>query len=198
MVETLIEKCPRIETERLVLRKWEQRDLDGLVEMNADPRVMEFFPDVMPREKSAHMHEFLMEKQEDRGYACPVVEDRVSGRFLGFCGLNIPTYPKPLPFDPCVEVGWRLIPEAWGKGIAQEAAKIWLKFGFETLKLDEIVSFTTETNLRSQKLMQRLGMARNAKDDFDHPMLEPDHPLVRHVLYRLNKDRFESVSKTWA
>ncbi|MFS8183596.1 GNAT family N-acetyltransferase [Pseudovibrio denitrificans] len=198
MVETLIDKCPRIETERLVLRKWEERDLDGLVEMNSDPRVMEFFPDVMSRDESAHMHERLMAKQDELGFACPVVEDRASGRFLGFCGLNIPTYPKPLPFDPCVEMGWRLIPDAWGKGVAQEAANFWLGFGFETLEADEIVAFTTETNWRSQKLMQRLGMERNPADDFDHPMLEEGHPLLRHVLYRLNKDRFESVSKSWS
>ncbi|SFJ92630.1 Protein N-acetyltransferase, RimJ/RimL family [Pseudovibrio ascidiaceicola] len=196
MVETLIDKCPRIETERLILRKWEERDLDGIVEMNADPRVMEFFPDVMSHDESAHMLARLMAKQDELGFACPVVEDRVSGRFLGFCGLNIPTYPIPLPFDPCVEIGWRLIPDAWGKGIAQESARIWLEFGFETLEIDEIVSFTTETNLRSQKLMQRLGMTRNSADDFNHQMLEDDHPLVRHVLYRLTKDRFESVSKS--
>ncbi|WP_109316486.1 GNAT family N-acetyltransferase [Pseudovibrio ascidiaceicola] len=196
MVETLIDKCPCIETERLVLRKWEERDLDGIVEMNADPRVMEFFPDVMSHNESAHMLVRLMAKQDELGFACPVVEDRASGRFLGFCGLNIPTYPIPLPFDPCVEIGWRLIPDAWGKGIAQEAARIWLRFGFETLEIDEIVSFTTETNLRSQKLMQRLGMTRSSADDFNHQMLEDDHPLVRHVLYRLTKDRFESVSKS--
>ncbi len=82
--------------------------------------------------------------------------------------------------------------------MAQEAAKIWLGFGFETLEADEIVAFTTETNWRSQKLMQRLGMERNPADDFDHPMLEEGHPLLRHVLYRLNKDRFESVSKSWS
>ncbi len=152
----------------------------------------------MSRDESAHMLERLIAKQVEFGFACPVVEDRASGKFLGFCGLNIPTFPKPLPFDPCVEIGWRLIPDAWGKGIAQEAAKIWLRFGFETLQLDEIVSFTTETNLRSQKLMQRLGMVRDAEEDFDHPMLEADHPLVLHVLYRLNKDCFESVSKSWA
>ncbi len=195
MVETLIDMCPRIETERLVLRKWEERDLDGMVEMNSDPRVMEFFPAVMSREESAHMLERLIARQADLGFAFPAVEDRTSGRFLGFCGLNIPTYPKPLPFDPCVEIGWRLIPDAWGKGIAQEAARIWLGFGFETLDVTEIVSFTTETNLRSQKLMQRLGLVTDATDDFDHPMLEEGHPLLRHVLYRLTKDRFESVSK---
>ncbi|KZL20083.1 hypothetical protein PsAD2_01569 [Pseudovibrio axinellae] len=193
MIEDVIDKCPRIESGRLVLRKWEERDLDGLVEMNADARVMEFFPAVMPRVESEIMLQRLMVKQDQLGFACPVVEDLESGRFLGFCGLNVPTYPIPLPFDPCIEIGWRLIPDAWGKGIAQEAARTWIRFGFETLQAEEIVSFTTVTNVRSQKLMQRLHMMTDAAEDFDHPMLEPDHPLVRHVLYRLNKDCFASV-----
>lgn len=194
MVETLIDKCPRIETDRLVLRKWEERDVEGLAAMNADARVMEFFPGVMSREESETMHQRLLAKQESHGFAVPVVEDKLTGKFLGFCGLGIPTYPVPLPFDPCVEIGWRLIPDAWGKGIAQEASRIWLRFGFETLQLNEIVSFTAIQNWRSQKVMQRLGMVTAASDDFEHQSLEEGHWLRRHVLYRLSKGRFTSVS----
>ena len=190
MIEGVIDKCPRIETERLVLRKWEERDLDGLVEMNADPQVMEFFPSVMSRQDSERMFERLLFKQEKHGFGTPVVEERATGRFLGLCGLGIPTYPEPLPFDPCVEIGWRLIPDAWGRGIAQEASRIWLEFGFETLLLDEIVSFTATTNWRSEKVMQRLGMARDASEDFDHPLIEKEHPLRRHFLYRLSKEKY--------
>lgn len=197
MFETLIDKSPRIETERLVLRRWEARDVDGLIEMNADPRVMEFFPAVMTAEESTKMHARLMARQEEIGFAVPVVEEQQSGRFLGFCGLGVPAYPTPLPFDPCVEIGWRLIPDAWGKGIAQEASRIWLRFGFETLQLDEIVSFTALQNERSQKVMERLGMVTDRDDDFDHPMLEDDHPLLRHILYRMNRARFEEQSAGW-
>ncbi|GHB27181.1 N-acetyltransferase [Pseudovibrio japonicus] len=190
MIEAVIDKCPHIETERLVLRKWEERDLDGLVEMNADPLVMEFFPSVMSRQDSERMFERLMFKQEKYGFGTPVVEERATGRFLGLCGLGIPSYPEPLPFDPCVEIGWRLIPDAWGRGIAQEASRIWLGFGFEILLLDEIVSFTAATNWRSEKVMQRLGMVRHASEDFNHPLIEEGHPLKRHVLYRLSKEQF--------
>ncbi|SFT77467.1 Acetyltransferase (GNAT) domain-containing protein [Pseudovibrio denitrificans] len=102
----------------------------------------------------------------------------------------VPTYPEPLPFDPCVEIGWRLIPDAWGRGVAQEAARIWLRFGFETLQLNEVVSFTSRINWRSEKVMQRLGMLRDASGDFDHPLIEDGHPLKPHVLYRLSKDQF--------
>ncbi|KZK95948.1 hypothetical protein PsAD46_00301 [Pseudovibrio sp. Ad46] len=190
MIEDVIDKCPRIETERLVLRRWEERDLEGLVQMNADPQVMEFFPAVMSRQDSERMFERLMAKQVKYGFGTPVVEERASGRFLGFCGLGVPTYPEPLPFDPCVEIGWRFIPGAWGRGIAQEASRIWLRFGFETLRLDEIVSFTSAINQRFEKVMQRLGMVRDASADFDHPLIEEGHPLRRHVLYRLSKEKY--------
>ena len=190
MIEDVIDKSPRIETERLVLRKWEPRDLEGLIEMNADPKVMEFFPAVMPRQDSERMFERLLFKQEKFGFGTPVVEEKVTGRFLGLCGLGVPTYPEPLPFDPCVEIGWRLIPDAWGRGVAQEAARIWLRFGFETLQLNEVVSFTSRINWRSEKVMQRLGMFRDASGDFDHPLIEDGHPLKPHVLYRLSKDQF--------
>lgn len=104
MIEDAIDKSPRIETERLVLRKWEERDLAGLVEMNADPQVMEFFPSVMSRQDSERMFERLMFKQAKYGFGTCVVEEQASGRFLGFCGLNIPTYPKPLPFDRVLQL----------------------------------------------------------------------------------------------
>ncbi|MES0869742.1 GNAT family N-acetyltransferase [Pseudovibrio sp. SCP19] len=190
MIEDVIDKSPRIETERLVLRKWEPRDLDGLVEMNADPKVMEFFPAVMSKQDSERMFERLLFKQEKFGFGTPVVEEKATGRFLGLCGLGVPTYPEPLPFDPCVEIGWRLIPDAWGRGVAQEAARIWLRFGFETLRLNEIVSFTSRINWRSEKVMQRLGMLRDASGDFDHPLIEDGHPLKPHMLYRLSQDQF--------
>ncbi|KZL24193.1 GNAT family N-acetyltransferase [Pseudovibrio sp. WM33] len=190
MIEDVIDKSPRIETERLVLRRWEPRDLEGLVQMNADPQVMEFFPAVMSRQDSERMFERLMAKQVKYGFGTPVVEERASGRFLGLCGLGVPTYPEPLPFDPCVEIGWRFIPGAWGRGIAQEASRIWLRFGFETLRLDEIVSFTSAINQRSEKVMQRLGMVRDASADFDHPLIDEGHPLRRHVLYRLSRESF--------
>ncbi|KZK92283.1 MULTISPECIES: GNAT family N-acetyltransferase [unclassified Pseudovibrio] len=190
MAEIAIDRCPRIETDRLILRKWEERDLEGLVQMNADPQVMEFFPAMMSRQDSERMFERLMAKQVKYGLGTPVVEERASGRFLGLCGLGVPTYPEPLPFDPCVEIGWRFIPGAWGRGIAQESSRIWLRFGFETLRLGEIVSFTSAINQRSEKVMQRLGMVRDASADFDHPLIEEGHPLRRHVLYRLSKEKY--------
>ena len=175
----------RLETERLILRPWEDRDLDAFAAMNADPEVMRYFPSVMDRDGTAAMMERARAKLTADGFCVFPVERKVDGAFLGFVGLNRPSYDKPLPFDPCVEFAWRLVRSAWGQGYATEAAKAWMGFGFETLGLDEIVAFTTVTNIPSQKVMQRLGMVRDPADDFLHPMLAQDHPLAPHVLFRL-------------
>lgn len=183
-----------METERLLIRPWEEQDLDPFVEMNADPRVMEFFPSTMGRVETKNMLERVHLKVAQDGFCFSPIILKETGAFLGFVGLSRPGYPKPLPFDPCVEIGWRLSHAAWGHGYASEAARAWIGFGFETLELPEIVSFTTRKNSRSQAVMKRLGMTRQASDDFMHPMLDENHPQAPHVLYRLDKADWEKAS----
>ena len=103
--------------------------------------------------------------------------------FIGYVGLNIPTFEAA--FTPCVEIGWRLAAGHWGKGYATEAARAVLDYGFGSLGLKEIVSFTVPANVRSQAVMQRIGMTRDPAGDFNHPHIPQGHPLRRHVLYRL-------------
>ena len=97
-------------------------------------------------------------------------------------GLAVPAFEAH--FTPAVEVGWRLAAEHWSRGYATEAARAALDYGFTTAGLDEIVSFTVPANSRSRAVMERLGMTHDPADDFDHPRIEPGHPLRRHVLYR--------------
>jgi RimJ/RimL family protein N-acetyltransferase len=104
--------------------------------------------------------------------------------FAGFVGLSIPEFETP--FGPCVEVGWRLSAEHWNRGYATEGARAALTFGFETLDLREIVSFTVPGNARSRRVMEKIGMVRDPDGDFDHPGLPQSHPLRRHVLYRIS------------
>lgn len=104
--------------------------------------------------------------------------------FAGFIGLSVPAFQAH--FTPCVEVGWRLARDTWGRGYATEGARAALQFGFEELCLPEIVSFTTSGNTRSRSVMERLGMTHSPSDDFDHPLFSQDHPLCRHVLYRIS------------
>ena len=185
------EGAPVIETERLVLRPWAEEDRVPFAALNADPQVMRYFPSVLDRTESDAMVEIARQRSREDGFCFQPAVIKASGRFIGFVGLSRPRHA--LPFAPCVEVGWRLSRDAWGHGYASEAARAWLRFGFETLGLDEIVSFTTVTNTPSRRVMERIGMERDETDDFDHPALDPGHPLVRHVLYRLKAERWREL-----
>lgn len=182
-----------LETERLTLRAWEAADTDPFAALCADPQVMRYFPEPLTREKSELLISRCIEKQVTDGFSMAPVEVTATGEFLGFVGLSRPSYAAPLPFDPCVEIGWRLKQSAWGKGYASEAATAWLRFGFETIDLEEIVAFTIPDNLPSQKVMERIGMRRDPEGDFLHPSLPADHPVAPHVLYRLRKTEWQGA-----
>jgi RimJ/RimL family protein N-acetyltransferase len=172
---------PELRTERLVLRSWQESDLDPWATMNADPQVREHFPDLLTREQSAASMARFQAELDQRGYGLWAVEVRASGEFIGFTGLD--PVDAHMPFTG-VEIGWRLIRSAWGHGYATEAAQACLAFGFNVLGLPEIVSMTATTNLRSQAVMRRIGMTRDPAADFDHPNV-PAGPVRRHVLYRI-------------
>lgn len=179
---------PRLTTDRLLLREWREDDKAPYAALNADPVVMEHFPSTLTPEQSDEMVERMAASWRDRGYGLWAVEVRESGTFIGFVGLSSPAWEAH--FTPCVEVGWRLARHAWGHGYATEAARAAIEWGFAELDLpgDQIVSFTTVTNERSRRVMQKLGMQRDPADDFDHPLL-PDWTGRRHVLYRLPRPR---------
>jgi RimJ/RimL family protein N-acetyltransferase len=183
--ENRVVTIPSIETERLVLRGFQAADRAPFAAMNADPEVMRHFPAPMEPASSDAMLERMAEHWAEHGFGLWAVERREDGRFLGFTGLTRPSFQAH--FTPAVEVGWRLAREAWGHGYATEAARAAVAFGFETLGLDEVVSFTVAANERSWRVMERLGMTRDPADDFDHPRLAEGHPLRRHVLYRLRR-----------
>ena len=124
---------------------------------------------------------------ESRGWGVWATEIRKTSEFIGYIALSIPK--RALPFMPCVEVGYRLAKEFWGRGYATEGAKAAVRFGFERLELTEVVSFTALVNRRSRAVMERLGMS-NAGEDFDHPALPEGHPLRRHCLYRLGRHQW--------
>ena len=172
-----------IQTPRLHLRRWRDEDLPAFAAMNADPRVMEFFPRLLDRAESDALVARIRAGFARRGFGLWAVEVPGVADFIGFVGLSVPHFEAH--FTPCVEVGWRLARAHWGHGYASEAARAALDFGFRHLGLGEIVSFTTEANQRSRAVMERIGMTRSPADDFDHPALPEGHPLRRHVLYRV-------------
>ena len=172
----------RLLTERLELRRWRPADRAPFARLNGDPRVMEYFPALLTPAESNRMVELIEAHFNRHGFGMWAAELRSTGEFTGFIGLNIPTFDAP--FTPCVEIGWRLDPEFWGKGIATEGARAVLDHAFSVLALPEIVAFTVPANRRSRRVMEKLAMTHDPAGDFDHPRLPEGHPLRRHVLYR--------------
>jgi RimJ/RimL family protein N-acetyltransferase len=184
---------PRLETERLILREWRAADRAPFAAMNADPRVAEFLSRPLDRAASDAFVDRIVAHWADDGHGLWAVEVREDGRFIGFVGLTPPNFEAE--FTPCVEIGWRLAPDAWGRGYATEAARAALRFGFDELGLEEIVSFTVPANVRSRAVMERIGLRRDPADDFDNPNLAAGHRLRPHVLYRLSRDVWRSARK---
>jgi RimJ/RimL family protein N-acetyltransferase len=178
-------------TDRLLLRQWRESDREPFAALNADPAVMEHFPALQTREQSDALIDRNIPELDDRGWGLWALEVKDTGEFIGFTGLNVPTFEAP--FLPGVEIGWRLSKGAWGNGYATEAARAALAYGFGPAGLDEIVSFTATTNLPSQRVMQRIGMVHDEAGDFDHPRIEEGHRLRRHVLYRIDRAQWEST-----
>jgi RimJ/RimL family protein N-acetyltransferase len=143
---------------------------------------MEFFPATLSCAETEVMIQSIDESFGRQGFGLWAAELQETKGFIGFIGLNVPALT--LPFSPCVEIGWRLAFDCWGKGYAQEGARAVLAFGFETVGIKEIVSFTAINNVGSRRVMERIGMNYDAQGDFDHPKVGTHHPLRRHVLYR--------------
>ena len=180
---------PRLETERLVLRRWTDDDLAPFAAINADPEVSRLLRGPLDRARSDALVERAETSFETLGYGLWATEVRATGELIGFVGLARQTFEAH--FNPSVEVGWRLSRSSWGHGYATEGGLAALDFGFEAVGLEEIVSITTVTNERSRAVMRRLGMTRDPADDFEQPQLPAGHPLRPGVLHRLTREQWQ-------
>ena len=176
-----------LRTERLLLRPWRDEDRATFAALNADPRVMEFFPSTLTAAESDALADRIIALFNEQGWGLWAVEVVGSHPFVGFIGLN--KVDAVLGY-PSVEIGWRLIQAAWGHGYATEGARAALRFGFDDLALEEIVAMTAVGNTRSRRVMTKLGMTYRADDDFDHPRVPAGSPLRRHALYRIRRAAF--------
>lgn len=174
-----------ITTPRLILRSWREEDKAPFAAMNADPRVMEHFPNLLTREESDAMVDRIRKFDEEHGFCFWAVEIPGVTPFAGFIGLARPRFEAH--FTPCVEIGWRLAAEFHGKGYATEGAKAALQFGFDELKLEKIYSFTVPANRNSWRVMEKTGM--KYEGEFLHPMIADDSPLKKMVLYKKCADQ---------
>lgn len=182
----------RLETERLIIRNWEERDRELFHRINSDDDVMQFFPFRRSRAEADAFLDRIRAENEARGYGFSALELKQGGACIGFAGLHADNVAPSRPAD-AVEIGWRLAPEFWGKGYVSEAAEALLAFGFEELGLNEIISFAVWNNDRSTAVMRRIGMTRDLEADFDHPRVPDTYPqLKRHVLYSLKRQDWAS------
>lgn len=169
-----------IETPRLILRRWKASDREPFARMNADPRVIEFFPACLSREESDAAFDRVDAHFDEHGFGPLATELRATGELAGFVGLFVPRFEAW--FTPCVEILWRLAVPYWNQGLATEAANAVIDLAFRQLGIEELVSFTVPANIRSRRVMEKLGMTYDG--EFDHPRLPEGHALRRHVLYR--------------
>lgn len=176
----------QLQTERLILRRWRSEDLEPFAQLNADPDVMKHFPATLSSSETKNMIDRMESHFEERGFGLFAAELLASSEFIGFIGLSVPQYETH--FTPCVEIGWRLAKKYWNRGLATEGAREVLRYAFSTLQLTEVVSFTAVGNLSSRRVMEKLRMSHNPKDNFDHPKIAEGHPLRPHVLYRISKN----------
>ena len=171
---------PTLRTERLLLRPWRDDDLAPFAALNADPAVMEYFPKLLARDESDGMADRIRAHFEREGFGLWAVEVPRVAPFIGFTGLSRPSF-----MQSWIEVGWRLARAHWGAGYATEAAHAALVWGFAHLDLDEIVAMVVPDNLRSQRVMHKLGMTRDPDADFEHPLIPAGHRRRPHWLFRL-------------
>lgn len=194
---------PRIilTTDRLILRTWKPSDITLMAAINSDPLVMEYFPATQDIVATQAMIDYINQHYKRFGYGIYAVEMKDTHEFIGFVGLDQPSFEipnfKPVGL-PIVEILWRLSSNHWGKGYATEAASAVLHYAFVELNIDEIISFAVAANSKSRRVMEKIGLHHSETDDFNHPKLEEKSPLRRHVLYRLTRKEklFEQIEPT--
>jgi len=174
-----------LETPRLIIRNWEDRDRDLFHVINSDEEVMRFFPFRRDRSQSDELFNHLQKMISETGLGFYALEEKEGGQCIGFAGLAR-TSLEPHLQDGTVEIGWRLATPFWGKGYVTEAGKALIEYAFGTLGLSEVVSFAVHNNERSTAVMQRIGMTRDPSSDFDHPRVPDETPHLKlHSVYRI-------------
>jgi RimJ/RimL family protein N-acetyltransferase len=183
---------PILETDRLLVRNWLERDRDLFFEINSDETVMRYFPMRRSRKESDTLFDYIQSLIAETGLGFYALELKETGETIGFCGLARTNLAPHIPLGQ-VEIGWRLATRFWGQGFISEAATALLAYGFKTHGLKEIVAFAVPDNIRSTAVMERIGMRRDNQAEFNHPRVPDDRShLRRHVLYRLTAEEWRA------
>ncbi|MBP1989590.1 GNAT family N-acetyltransferase [Paenibacillus eucommiae] len=179
-----------LETSRLQLRDWKESDLEPFSRLNEDEQVMRYFPKSLSPEETKVFYESIVSEFKECGFGFYAVDVKENNEFIGFIGFHQATFEAN--FTPCIEIGWRLKKEAWGKGYATEGAAACLQYGFNELKFSEVYSFTADVNEPSKNVMVKIGM--NFIKNFHHPKVDKDSPLNKHVLFYMDQNKYAKVS----
>ena len=171
-------------TNRLVLRQWKNEDKESLIQINQNPRVMQYYPNLLTPTETLKFIENESRFLQEYNWGYWALELKSTGDFLGFIGLK--EEKTMFDFSPCVAIAWRLNDDSWGNGYASEAAEIVLRYAFEYLNFVEVVAFTAINNTRSEDLMKHLKMTKIK--EFSHPLLDERDPLSMHVLYSIKNN----------
>lgn len=181
----------RLETSRLILRPWEERDIEPFAALNADPRVMEYFPKLLSRDESIDMiNNSLSKHLEEKGFGVLCAELKSIKECIGFIGIQVPKFEAH--FKSTVEIGWRLAYKAWGQGLAVEGAHKVLEHSFGPLQMTEMLAMASKINLRSHSVMKKLGMTYVPEFDFENPLLPPGSLISPYVAYRISAEEFKT------
>ncbi len=169
-------------SERLGFRQWDEKDTLPFFELCSDPRVMEFFPSTLSYQEASELVNRIKKGIEKEGYGFYAVDLISTGQFIGFIGVIHQTMETD--FTPCYEIGWRLSPNIWNKGLATEGAKACIKYMFSNYHCKAIFSITPIQNIKSERVMQKIGMQYFGF--FDHPKLSKDSELLQHTIYKVS------------
>ncbi len=189
---------PAIHTERLILRAWKEEDLPPFAAMNADPRVREFFPNVLTAAQSDDEARCFQRRYHQEGFCLFAAELRTKRTFIGFVGMQTMNLQVPFLRQPIVEIGWRLAFQFWGRGLATEGARAIVEHAFDVVHLQQIVAIAVPLNFRSRNVAEKIGMRHVPELGFDHPHVPEGHPLRPHVLYQMNKQDYDNLPKEWS
>jgi len=180
-----VNSSDELRTARLLLRPCRESDLDPLAELTADPRVMVDLPAPLSRRETSALVLRSHAHFREHGFGLWAVEVLGQAAFVGLAGLW--RVHEQVPVAPCVEIGWRLHPRHWGRGYATEAATVLFDVAFRRAGLEEVVGFTVDANVRSRRVMDKLGMQHDPARDFVHPLLPVDHPFRQQMLYTIDR-----------
>lgn len=179
------------ESPRLRFRDWKDIDIEKFETINNDKEIMEFFPNILSKDETKKLYDVIRNEFKQYGYGLYAVEDKEHGNFIGFIGFHWARFESD--FTPCIEIGWRLDKYAWGNGFATEGAKACLDYGFMNLGFDKIYSFTSKINVKSENVMKKIGLIKIG--EFNHPKLDKDSNLLRHVLYCMTLNDFTKIER---